>query len=48
MLSRIKMGLPDIRKALIDLDDEKLSIDDLRAIGKQLPTAEEVSRHLTL
>ena len=42
MLSRIKIGLADIRKALLELDDSKLSIDDLRAIGRQLPTAEEV------
>lgn len=42
MLSRIKIGLPEIRRALLELDDMKLSIDDLRAIGKQLPTSEEV------
>lgn len=42
MLSRIKMGLPEIRRALLELDDIKLSIDDLRAISKQLPTTEEV------
>ncbi|KAJ6572601.1 hypothetical protein B0H10DRAFT_2106751 [Mycena sp. CBHHK59/15] len=44
MLSRIKMGFPDIKKALLDLDDEKLSVDDLKAISKQLPTLEEVGR----
>ncbi|KAJ8455460.1 hypothetical protein ONZ51_g12454 [Trametes cubensis] len=44
MLSRIKIGLADIRKALLELDDSKLSIDDLRAIGRQLPTAEEMTR----
>lgn len=42
MLSRIKMGFPDIRKALLDLDDEKLSFDDLKAISRQLPTSDEV------
>jgi hypothetical protein len=42
MLSRIKLGLPEIRKALLDIDDEKLSVDDLKAIGRQLPTSEEV------
>jgi len=42
MLSRIKLGLPEIRKALLDMDDEKLSVDDLKAIGGQLPTSEEV------
>lgn len=43
MLSRIKLGLPDIRKALLDIDDEKLPVDDLKAIGRQLPTPEEVT-----
>lgn len=42
MLSRIKMGLPDIRKALLTFDDQRLSVDDLKAISKQLPTSEEV------
>lgn len=42
MLSRIKIGMSDIRRALLELDDQKLSIDDLRAIGRQLPTSEEV------
>ena len=39
MLSRIKIGLSDIRKALLELDDQRLSIDDLRAISRQLPTS---------
>lgn len=42
MLARIKLGLSDIRKALLDIDDEKLPVDDLKAIGRQLPTSEEV------
>jgi diaphanous 1 len=42
MLSRIKLDLPEIRKALLDIDDEKLPVDDLKAIGRQLPTSEEV------
>jgi hypothetical protein len=42
MLSRIKMGFPEIRQALLDIDDHRLSIDDLKAISKQLPTPEEV------
>ncbi|CCM00171.1 uncharacterized protein FIBRA_02199 [Fibroporia radiculosa] len=44
MLSRIKLSLPEIRTALLVIDDSKLSVDDLRAIGRQLPTAEEVTR----
>lgn len=42
MLARIKLDLPSIRKALVEINDEALSVDDLRAISKQLPTAEEV------
>ncbi|EMD40584.1 hypothetical protein CERSUDRAFT_102967 [Gelatoporia subvermispora B] len=44
MLSRIKLSLPGIRSALLQLDDEILSVDDLRAISKQLPTSEEITR----
>lgn len=44
MLSRIKMDYPEIRRALLEIDDETLSIDDLKAISKQLPTSEEVQR----
>jgi diaphanous 1 len=44
MLSRIKLSAPDIRRALLSLDDERLSTDDLKAIGRQLPTTEEIVR----
>lgn len=37
------MNYPQIRKALLELDDHRLSVDDLRAISKQLPTKDEVS-----
>lgn len=47
MLARIKLPLPDIRKALQDVDDSQLSIDDLKAISRQLPTAEEVTYHIS-
>ena len=43
MLSRIKRSLPEIRNAVTELDDDKLSIDDLRAMSRYLPTREEVS-----
>jgi hypothetical protein len=42
MLSRIKMDYPQIRKSIVEVDDERLSIDDLKALNKQLPTSEEV------
>ncbi|KAJ3551751.1 hypothetical protein NM688_g4527 [Phlebia brevispora] len=44
MLARVKVDLPGIRKALVEVDDEVFSVDELKAIGKQLPTAEEVTR----
>lgn len=43
MLAKIKLDLAVIRKAILELDDEKLSMDDLKAIGKQLPSIEEVT-----
>jgi diaphanous 1 len=42
MLARIKLGFPEIRRALLDVDDQKLSMDELKAIAKHLPTTEEV------
>ena len=42
MLSRIKLNLEEIRRALLDMDDSKLTADDLRVISRQLPTPEEV------
>ena len=43
MLSRIKLSPQDIRHALLSLDD-RLSTDDLKAIGRQLPTSDEINR----
>jgi hypothetical protein len=42
MLSRIKLDLEEIRRALLVMDDNKLTLDELRAISRQLPTPEEV------
>lgn len=44
MLSRFKNNYSTIRCALLDLDSSRLSIDDLRAISKHLPTSEEIAR----
>jgi diaphanous 1 len=44
MLKKIKVDIKEIRKAILEVDDEKLSVDDLHFISKQLPTAEEVVR----
>ena len=42
MLSRIRLSLPDIRQALLTIDDTLLSVDDLKAIAKHVPSSEEV------
>ena len=44
MLSRVKLAPMDIRKALLEVDDKTLSVDDLKAMERQLPTAEEITR----
>jgi hypothetical protein len=44
MLSRIKLTPVDIRKALLKIDDDALSVDDLKAMERQMPTAEEITR----
>lgn len=44
MLARIKLDLPAIRQAILEIDDVKLSTDELKSLCKQLPTSEEV-RH---
>lgn len=43
MLSRIKLTFPDIRLALLKVDDRALTLDELKAIARHLPTADEVS-----
>lgn len=46
MLSRIKLNPPEIRRALLELDDQKLTIDELKAMSRQLPTRDEASHCL--
>lgn len=48
MLSRIRYSLPDIKQALLEVNDEKLSMDDLKIIAKNLPTPEEVECYLDI
>ena len=43
MLARIKLDLSSICQAILELDDHKLSLDELKSLGKQAPTSEEVS-----
>lgn len=42
MLARLKLTYPDIRDAIWCIDDEKLNVDNLRAIKQYIPTKEEV------
>lgn len=42
MLTRIKTSLPEIKHALLTVDDEALSIDNLKAIARAVPSPEEV------
>jgi hypothetical protein len=42
MLSRIKLSPSEIRRAILTVDDRALSLDDLKAIFRHLPTPEEV------
>lgn len=44
MLSRIKLSPADIRNALLEVEDKMLSVDDLKAMERQLPTTEEITR----
>ncbi len=44
MLSRIKLAPVDIRKALLEVDDKTLLVDDLKAMERQLPTTDEITR----
>lgn len=42
MLTRIKISFADIKKGLLDLDDERLSVELLEKIRDHLPNSEEV------
>lgn len=42
MLKTLKLTPAAIRDAILSVDDARLSVEDLTAISKQLPTAEEV------
>jgi len=44
MLSRIKLDYPGIRRVILEINDDLLSVDQLKAIGKQLPTPDEIER----
>jgi diaphanous 1 len=42
MLARIKMPYSEIKDAILELDDEKLSVENLRSIRQYIPTSEEI------
>ncbi|KAF7355637.1 Formin-like protein 6 [Mycena sanguinolenta] len=41
-LPTIKMSSPDIKKAVLEMDDERLTVDALMRIQENVPTAEEM------
>lgn len=43
MLSRIKLSFPEIRSAILRVDDTLLSLDELKVIARHVPTPDEVS-----
>jgi diaphanous 1 len=42
MLARLKMSPAKIKKAILEVDDEVLGVDDLATLGRMLPTPDEV------
>lgn len=42
MLARIKLTYPEIRDAIWNIDDNRLTVDNLMAIRQYIPTKEEV------
>ncbi|SPO39803.1 related to Diaphanous protein homolog 1 [Pseudozyma flocculosa] len=42
LLSRIKLPFPEIRAALLQMDENQLSVDNLKALKSCLPTTEEM------
>ena len=43
MLARLKLPIPKIQQAVLAFDDATLTLDDLKALSKLLPTSDEVS-----
>ncbi|KAL7410280.1 hypothetical protein BDY24DRAFT_186432 [Mrakia frigida] len=44
MLARLKLPIPKIQQAVLAFDDETLTLDDLKALSKLLPTSDEIGR----
>ncbi|WWC57807.1 uncharacterized protein I303_100342 [Kwoniella dejecticola CBS 10117] len=44
MLTRLRLSPSKIRRAISEVDDDLLDIDDLAALGRMLPTSEELER----
>jgi hypothetical protein len=42
MLARIKLTYPEIRDAIWNIDDNRLTIDNLMAIRQYIPAKEEI------
>ncbi|WVW81462.1 hypothetical protein I302_103456 [Kwoniella bestiolae CBS 10118] len=44
MLTRLRLSPSKIRRAIVEVDDDLLDIDDLATLSRMLPTTEEVER----
>jgi hypothetical protein len=44
-LARLKLSPPRIKKAILEVDDEALSEDNLATLARLIPTLDEVSDH---
>jgi hypothetical protein len=43
MLVRLRLSAKKIKRAVLEVDDEALTIDDLAMLARTIPSAEEVS-----
>lgn len=43
MLVRLRMSAKKIKRAVLEVDDEALTVDDLAMLARTIPSAEEVS-----
>jgi hypothetical protein len=44
MLVRLRMSAKKIKRAIMEVDDDTLTVDDLATLSRQLPSVEEAER----
>jgi len=47
MLTRLKLPLEKIKKAILEVDDDILTADELSTMSRMLPTSDEVCDPVT-